>query len=124
MRLSGYESRKVVMIPMVIGEKIRRARQQAGFSQAELAAATGIPLNNMCSYEESTMDPEIQEQVSLSRILGVSFYYLRHNSCEDPSQHIHMQEAMFEFYDRFGPEALKRCADAISQEIERSRDGF
>ena len=82
------------MIPMVIGEKIRRARQQAGFSQAELAAATGIPLNNMCSYEEGTMDPEIQEQVSLSRILGVSFYYLRHNSCEDPSQHIHMQEAM------------------------------
>ena len=63
MRLSGYESRKVVMIPMVIGEKIRRARQQAGFSQAELAAVTGIPLNNMCSYEEGTMDPEIQEQV-------------------------------------------------------------
>ena len=78
------------MIPMVMCEKIRRARLQAGFSQAELAAAAGIPLDNMCSYEDGTMNPEIQEQVSLSRILGVSFYYLRHNGCEDPSEHIHI----------------------------------
>lgn len=112
------------MIPMVMCEKIRRARLQAGFSQAELAAAAGIPLDNMCSYEDGTMNPEIQEQVSLSRILGVSFYYLRHDGCEDPSEHIHMQEAIFEFYDRFGSDALKRYAEAISREIGGSRDRF
>ena len=99
---------------MVMCEKIRQARLHAGLSKAELAAAAGIPFDAMCAYEEGTADPAIQDQVSLSRILGVSFYYLRHNSCGNPAEHIHIQEALFEFYDRFGADALQRYADAIN----------
>ena len=98
---------------MVMGEKIRQARLQAGLSKNELAAAAGIPFDAMCAYEDGTANPDIQDQVSLSRILGVSFYYLRHNSCGNPAEHIYIQEAMFEFYDRFGADALQRYMEAI-----------
>ena len=54
---------------MLMCEKIRKARVQAGLSQAELAAAAGIPVDAMHSYEDGTMVPEIQDQVTLSRIL-------------------------------------------------------
>ena len=104
---------------MVMCEKIRKARVMAGLSQAELAAA-GIPVDDMHSYEDGTMVPEIQDQVKLSRTLGISFYYLRPNSCDDPLEHICIQDAMFAFYDMFGADALQRYADAVNEEIEKA----
>ncbi len=106
---------------MVMCKKIRWARLRAGLSQAALAEAAGIPVVDMCSYEDGKMNPGIQELASLSRILGISFFYLRQNDCEDPLEHIHMQEALFEFYDSFGPDALQRYADVVSVEIEQDK---
>ena len=105
---------------MVMCEKIRKARVMAGLSQAELAAAAGIPVDDLHSYEDGTMVPEIQDQVNLSRTLGISFYYLRHSSCDDPLEHICIQDAMFAFYDMFGADALQRYADAVNEEIEKA----
>lgn len=105
---------------MVMCEKLRKARLQAGLSQAELAAAAGISVGDICSYEDGTMEPEIQDLLPLSRILGVSFYYLRHNNCTDPLIHLGIQQAMCDFYDRFGADALKRYEEAVNEEISRS----
>ena len=102
---------------MVICEKIKQARLRTGLSQAELAAAAGIPVDAICSYENGTKDLKIQDMVSLSRTLGISFYYLWHSDCNNPSEHSCIQEAIFEFYDRFGADALQRYADAVSKEI-------
>jgi transcriptional regulator with XRE-family HTH domain len=105
---------------MVMCEKIRKARIQAGLSQAELASAAGIPVGDVHCYEDGTMVPEIQNQVTLSRILGISFYYLRHSSCDDPLEHICIQDAMVAFYDMFGADALQRYEDAVNEEIEKA----
>ena len=106
---------------MVMCEKIRQARRQAGLSQDELAAAADIPIDSLCSYEDGSVNPGIQDQVSLSRILGISFFYLRNNSCTDPLRHICLQEAMFDFYDRFGADALLRYTEAVTREFERGK---
>ena len=98
-------------------EKIRQTRLQAGLSQEALASATGISPDSIRSFENGSLDPEIQDQVKLARALGVSFYYLRQNGCMDTSEHIWLQDAMYELYENFGVEALRRYAHSVKEEI-------
>ena len=63
---------------MLIGARIRQARQAAGLSQARLAELMGVT-RSACSQWESPdagTAPRLQRLVDISRCLGVSYAWL------------------------------------------------
>ena len=57
---------------MTLGDRIRKAREQADISQAELARRIGISKNAMNTIEGGQSDPRVSRIVAIARVLGVS----------------------------------------------------
>lgn len=54
------------------GEEIKRIRKANGFTQADVANATGIPQNTLSWIESNKGVPNIQQCVLLANFFGVS----------------------------------------------------
>jgi transcriptional regulator with XRE-family HTH domain len=55
------------------GERLKRIREQHGWSQVELAARAGVPYETIYRAERGThQEPRISVAVKLARALGVS----------------------------------------------------
>jgi HTH-type transcriptional regulator, cell division transcriptional repressor len=57
---------------MPLGTRIRKAREQAAISQAELARRIGISKTAMNAIEGGHTDPCASRIVAIARVLGVS----------------------------------------------------
>ena len=57
---------------MPLGTSIRKAREHADISQAELARRIGISKNAMNAIEAGTTDPRASRIVAIAQELGVS----------------------------------------------------
>jgi len=57
---------------MPLGARIRKVREQANISQAELARRIGISKNAMNAIEAGATDPRASRIVAIARELGVS----------------------------------------------------
>jgi transcriptional regulator with XRE-family HTH domain len=57
---------------MPLGTRIRKAREHADISQAELARRIGISKNAMNAIEAGTTDPRASRIVAIAKELGVS----------------------------------------------------
>jgi len=57
---------------MPLGTRIRKARERARISQAELARRIGISLTSMNAIERGHTDPRASRIVAIARELGVS----------------------------------------------------
>jgi len=55
---------------MTLGERITRAREDYGISQAELARRIGITRNAMCAIEHRNADPRASRIVAIAAVLG------------------------------------------------------
>src|SRR3954453_17895157 len=58
--------------PVQFGEIIRRLRQEAGLSQAELASAAGVHLRQIHRYESGEQQPALGVAHRLAVALGVT----------------------------------------------------
>lgn len=56
-----------------IGEQIRAARQAAGLTQHQLAAASGVHQTVLAKYESGARDPHIQAMRDLAKALNTTF---------------------------------------------------
>jgi transcriptional regulator with XRE-family HTH domain len=57
---------------MPLGTRIRKAREQARISQAELARRIGISKQAMNAIEGGATDPRASRIVAIAQVLGVS----------------------------------------------------
>ncbi len=56
---------------MVLGQRLRELRQQAGLSQTELAKAVGVTRNAVSQWEADTTQPSTKRLAEVSRVLNV-----------------------------------------------------
>lgn len=62
---------------MKFGEKLRKARRQAGLSQEEFAKAIGVSLRTITNYETNGVYPKKRELYpKIAEVLGVDVDYL------------------------------------------------
>lgn len=59
-----------------VGDRLRKARETAGLSQDELAAATGVSRRSISTYESATEAPKRPVLVSISLATGVPVAWL------------------------------------------------
>lgn len=57
--------------PATLGAKLRAARLNAGLSQADLEAASGIPKPRLSRYENDRVEPSIRTLLRLCSALDV-----------------------------------------------------
>jgi repressor LexA len=55
----------------VFAERLRRAREELGFTQSELAAEAGVKRSTLDNWEQGRNYPEVAQLVSLCKSLGV-----------------------------------------------------
>jgi transcriptional regulator with XRE-family HTH domain len=55
----------------LLGRAVRELREQRRLSQAQLAAATGVPQRRIGALETGRLDPDYVLLVALARALGV-----------------------------------------------------
>ena len=68
---------------MKIGEKIRIARKQKGYTQYELADKLGISRSTIANYEIARRIPDFKDLQTLSTVLGVTVEYFADNQMEN-----------------------------------------
>jgi transcriptional regulator with XRE-family HTH domain len=67
----------------IVGERIRRRRMALGWTQQELAKATGIPYPTLSRIEHGEQSVHYERVVKLADVLQVSTDYLLHRT-DDP----------------------------------------
>jgi putative transcriptional regulator len=55
-----------------MGERLRKLRQAAGLSQAELAARAGLTVDSVQNWEQGRSEPSLSRAARLARALGTS----------------------------------------------------
>jgi transcriptional regulator with XRE-family HTH domain len=69
---------------MRFADRLKELREQAGLSQPQLAAASGLPVGSIRQYEQGRRDPLWQVLFKLADALGVSAEAFR--DCIDACQ--------------------------------------
>lgn len=69
---------------MRFADRLKELREQAGLSQPQLAAASGLPVGSIRQYEQGRRDPLWQVLFKLADALGVSTEAFR--DCIDAGQ--------------------------------------
>ena len=76
------------MKPESFGQRLKRLRERAGLSQAQLAAAANIPIGTLRGAEYDRREPLVGTANKLARALGVSLDELvgsETNPAEEPA---------------------------------------
>lgn len=110
---------------MSIGARIREAREQVGFSQAQLARALGITRSACSQWEASDGTAPRRERLEqIARLLGVSYEWLATGrSTVEPgvlesspgyaSSLTAEQREMLELYQRMSPASRRTLLDFL-----------
>lgn len=61
---------------MTLGEKLKKARKDAGMTRADLSRLAGISANTIANYENAGAEPSFFNICCLSRALHLSLDYL------------------------------------------------
>ena len=69
---------------LCLGNRIRKAREQAGFTQEELAALIGISRTAIARYESGDIEPKLKNLIAIAEQLNVSCDYLLGLKVSDP----------------------------------------
>lgn len=89
---------------MTIGEKIRKARQLYGYTQAQLASISSLPLATIKQYESNRRTPKTEQLNQLSKALGVSFEYLTNHNIDTYND---IKHVLLELEETFGLNVTK-----------------
>lgn len=84
---------------MTIGEKIKKIRQLYGYTQAELASLSALPLATIKQYESNRRTPKDFQLTQIANALGVSYEYLSDHNIESYND---VKHTLLELEDTFG----------------------
>ena len=78
-------------VPMVLGERIKQLRKEAGWSQGDLGGRIGTDSQRVSRYENGRITPSVDALVRIAEALDVSIDYLL---VEDaPRRPLHVADA-------------------------------
>ena len=69
---------------MSLGEKLKKARAELGYTQTDLANQAGMCLQSVVNYEKNRVVPRPSTLHRLAEVLHVSTRYLSDNDCNEP----------------------------------------
>jgi transcriptional regulator with XRE-family HTH domain len=55
-----------------MGERLKRLRRAAGYSQDRFAEATGIPVGTLRNYEQDRRMPRLDQAVRMAKALSIT----------------------------------------------------
>lgn len=84
---------------MTTGEKIKKARQLKGWTQAELASIVDLPVSRIQQYEANIRNPKPSQTEAFARALGVSIEFLTNHNIDTYNDIAH---TFLELEDTFG----------------------
>jgi len=84
---------------MTTGEKIKKARQLYGYTQAQLASISTLPLATIKQYESNRRTPKPTHLNQLSKALGVSTEYLTNHNIDSYND---IKHTLLELEETFG----------------------
>ena len=73
---------------MTFEEKVKKARINAGMSQAQLAEKVGVSVRAITAYERDGSKPRPAKLAKLAEALKVSTNYLTDDNCDNPLEGI------------------------------------
>lgn len=84
---------------MTIGEKIKKARQLRGWTQAELASIMDLPVSRIQQYEANIRSPKPSQAEIFAERLGVSIEFLSNHNIDTYNDVSH---TLLELEETFG----------------------
>jgi transcriptional regulator with XRE-family HTH domain len=68
-----------------LGRRIRYERQSKGWTQAQLATASGLQAEDIARFERGEDAPSVDAAQRIAAALGVTVRYLTHSVLESPN---------------------------------------
>ncbi len=99
---------------MTFAEKVKTARSELGFSQTQLAEATGVSLRTISAYEQGQKKPRQSTMLKLAKVLKVSVKFLSDDNCENPVEDIERDGYIEEAREKYGSQGA-RDVDSLLQ---------
>lgn len=99
---------------MTFAEKVKAARSELGFSQTQLAEATGVSLRTISAYEQGEKKPRQSTLLKLAKVLKVSVKFLSDDNCENPVEDIERDGYIEEAREKYGLQGA-RDVDSLLQ---------
>lgn len=99
---------------MTFAEKLKKARQQAGFSQEELAAKLSVSRSAVAKWETDKGMPDIENLKGISALLNVSIDYLLDEG-ESLSMCSLREPIILDEYEKTGKARSKQDAAVIAK---------
>ena len=90
-------------------EKLKKARQEAGMSQTELAEKAGITRRSVFAYENGDSLPRAHVLRRLAAALDVTAAYLTDDTVTDPDQDRALEENFTMIRERFGARGAREA---------------
>lgn len=87
-------------------ENLKKTRQNARMTQAEVAKAVGVAKNTYCNWEQGSREPNILKIKALAKLFGVSVDYL---------VGFEKQDALVIAQNKYGKERVLAYLDAIDK---------
>ncbi len=92
---------------MTFAEKVKTARSELGFSQTQLAEATGVSLRTISAYEQGQKKPRQSTMLKLAKVLKVSVKFLSDDNCENPVEDIERDGYIEEAREKYGSQGAR-----------------
>jgi transcriptional regulator with XRE-family HTH domain len=106
---------------MLLGERIKRRREQLGISQQSMAESLKTSQNQIYRYEKGTNSPTAQVIIDIARILEVSTDWLLGISDIEPikdESDLHPDERkMLALYRSIPPQKRERLLKVVSDSV-------
>ena len=93
-------------------ENLKKTRQDANMTQAEVAEKIGVAKNTYCNWELGTREPNIMNIKALARLFGVSVDYLV--GTEENA-------VIFDMKNKYGAEGLTAYIEALKKLTEQKK---
>lgn len=109
---------------MNISEKIRKLRQDKGWSQTQLAKKLNIPSQNVSRYERGVFAPSTEAMAKFAEVFGVSVDYLLSEELEDAGAYKIKDKQLqryFEEADKLDEEDKNTIKSLIDAVLVRSK---
>jgi len=94
-KIKARQERKMEMYKEIFNQRLKKARQETGFTQREVARETKIPHSTIANYETARTEPNIENLGILADFYGVSVDWLLGTKGEQIINHAKIEKEYY-----------------------------